>query len=64
MLNFKYYEFYLDFNNLKKGVSMFQPFDILDIFSDPTVIQYVIGGIILLIVVIICYSIHRKLIAD
>ncbi|MEE9377595.1 MAG: hypothetical protein V3V33_06125 [Candidatus Lokiarchaeia archaeon] len=43
---------------------MFQSFDILDFFSDLTAIQYIIGGLIALIVVIICYSIHRKLIAD
>jgi len=43
---------------------MFQLFDILDIFSDPTVIRYLIGGLIALIVIIVCCAIHRKLMAD
>lgn len=43
---------------------MFQSFDLLDIFADPIVIRYVIGGLIVLIVIIVCYSIHRKLLAD
>ena len=37
---------------------MFQ-FD--DLFSNPDMIRYLIGGIVVLIVMIVCYSIHNKL---
>ncbi len=36
--------------------------DILDILSDPTVMRYVIGFIIVLVILIICCIIHNKLI--
>jgi len=32
-----------------------------DLFSNPVVIQYIIGGIILIVVLIVCYGIHNKL---
>lgn len=40
---------------------MFQSDSITDVLSDPIVIRYIIAGIIFLVVVIICYSIHQKL---
>ncbi|MFW9999260.1 MAG: hypothetical protein ACFE9Q_12770 [Candidatus Hodarchaeota archaeon] len=40
---------------------MFQLDIIQELFSDPRVLQYIIGGIIFIIVVIVCYAIHRKL---
>jgi len=40
---------------------MFQSDIIGELFSDPRVLQYIIGGIILIIVFILCYSLHRKL---
>ncbi len=44
---------------------MFQSFgDILDILSDPIVLRYLIGGIVVIIVIIVCYAIHKKLMED
>ena len=40
---------------------MFQWDAIVDALSDPVVLRYIIGGIIALVVVIICYAIHHKL---
>jgi len=40
---------------------MFQSNIIGDLFSDPRVVQYIIGGIILIVVFILCYALHRKL---
>ncbi|MFX1568233.1 MAG: hypothetical protein ACFFCV_07685 [Promethearchaeota archaeon] len=40
---------------------MFQSDLIGDLLSDPRVWQYVIGAIVFIVVVIVCYSIHRKL---
>jgi len=40
---------------------MFQSDIIGELLSDPRVIQYIIGGIIFIIIVIVCYAIHRKL---
>ncbi|MFX0028594.1 MAG: hypothetical protein ACFE8B_05260 [Candidatus Hermodarchaeota archaeon] len=40
---------------------MFQLDEILDALSDPVVLRYIIGGIIALVVIIICYVIHHKL---
>lgn len=31
------------------------------IFSDPAFLRYLIGGIIVLVIIIVCYSIHNKL---
>lgn len=39
---------------------MFQ-FDLAELFNDPAIMQYIIGGIALLIIVIVCYSIHNRL---
>lgn len=41
---------------------MFQLEDILDFLSDPIVMRYVIGFIIVLVILIICCIIHNKLI--
>ena len=35
---------------------------ISELLSNPTFIRYAIGGIILVVVIIICYAIHNKLI--
>jgi len=40
---------------------MFQSDSITDVLTDPTVIRYIIAGIIFLVVVIICYSIHHRM---
>ncbi|MFX1315055.1 MAG: hypothetical protein ACFE9T_04275 [Promethearchaeota archaeon] len=40
---------------------MFQSEDIFDFIMDPAVFPYVIGGIILLAIIIICCIIHSKL---
>ena len=40
---------------------MFESNALADLFSNPVVMQYIIGGIIFIVVVIVCYSIHRKL---
>ncbi len=40
---------------------MFQADFLGDLLSNPVVIQYIIGGIILIVVFIICYGIHSKL---
>ncbi|MFX1419220.1 MAG: hypothetical protein ACFE9N_09905 [Promethearchaeota archaeon] len=40
---------------------MFQSGNIIDFLLDPAVFPYIIGGIILLVVVIVCLTIHRKL---
>ena len=40
---------------------MFQWDAIADLFDNPVVVRYIIGGTIFLIVVIICYVIHYKL---
>lgn len=39
---------------------MLQSNPLADLFSNPVVIQYIIGGIVLIIVIIVCYSIHNK----
>ncbi|MFX0004583.1 MAG: hypothetical protein ACFFAA_12485 [Promethearchaeota archaeon] len=49
---------------LNVGVIMFQSGNILDFLSDPTVLQYIIGGIIALVVIIICCSLHKKFTSD
>ncbi|MFX0037146.1 MAG: hypothetical protein ACFE9I_16060 [Candidatus Hermodarchaeota archaeon] len=41
---------------------MFQSDLIADLLSNPTVIRYIIGGVIVLIVLIVCCAIHRKLV--
>ncbi|MFX1328658.1 MAG: hypothetical protein ACFE91_11055 [Promethearchaeota archaeon] len=41
---------------------MFQSDLIADLFSNPIVLRYIIGGVILLIVLVVCYAIHRKLV--
>ncbi|MFW9989208.1 MAG: hypothetical protein ACFFC3_11165 [Candidatus Odinarchaeota archaeon] len=41
---------------------MFQSFG--DILSDPVVLRWIIGGIIFIIVMIVCYAIHKKLMED
>ncbi|MFX0080895.1 MAG: hypothetical protein ACFE94_03995 [Candidatus Hodarchaeota archaeon] len=40
---------------------MFQWDAIKDLFDNPVVVRYIIVGIIVLVVIIICYSIHHKL---
>ncbi|MFX1574373.1 MAG: hypothetical protein ACFFB0_16660 [Promethearchaeota archaeon] len=40
-------------------------FDIIsELFSNPTLIRYIIGGIILIVVIIVCYAIHNKLVNE
>ena len=41
---------------------MFQLEEILDVLTDPAVLPYIIGGIIFIVVFIICCIIHNKLI--
>ena len=41
---------------------MFQFEDLLgDLFTNPDVLRYLVGGIVVLIVIIVCYSIHNRL---
>lgn len=40
---------------------MFESGSIADLFDNPVVIRYIIAGVIFLVVVIICYTIHHKL---
>jgi len=40
---------------------MFQLDGLGAILADPAIIRYLIGGIIILVIIIICYSIHNKL---
>lgn len=40
---------------------MFQWDALGDLLSNPVVVRYIIGGLIFLVVVIICYAIHNKL---
>ena len=37
---------------------------ISELFSNPVVLRYIIGGIILIVVIIVCYVIHNKLISN
>ncbi|KKN05491.1 hypothetical protein LCGC14_1086730 [marine sediment metagenome] len=36
-------------------------FQFESLFSDPAMLRYLIGGIIVLVIIIVCYSIHNKL---
>ncbi|MFX1599553.1 MAG: hypothetical protein ACFFB6_03050 [Promethearchaeota archaeon] len=40
---------------------MFQSGNILDFLLDPAVFPYIIGGIVLLVIVIVCCAIHKRL---
>lgn len=36
-------------------------FQFEDLLSNPDVLRYLVGGIVVLIVIIVCYSIHNRL---
>ncbi len=41
---------------------MFQFEDLLtDLLTNPALLRYLVGGIVVLIVIIVCYSIHNRL---
>ncbi|MFX1377748.1 MAG: hypothetical protein ACFFA4_01520 [Promethearchaeota archaeon] len=43
---------------------MFQSSGVLDFLSDPRVLQYIIGGVIALVIIIVCCALHKKLTSD
>jgi len=36
-------------------------FQLGDILADPALLRYLVGGIVVLVIMIICYGIHNKL---
>ncbi|MFW9971225.1 MAG: hypothetical protein ACFFDF_13615 [Candidatus Odinarchaeota archaeon] len=43
---------------------MFQSNSIIDFLTDPRVLQYIIGGVIAIVVIIVCCVLHKKLTSD